>query len=89
MSGIVERRRIQTFHADGFGDFFLMNGVLRCTAFMLVSSGIEGLPPVKEAIFHLRAAVAGAAEAQLEVERLLQEPPLGMKIYRNTNRIGH
>jgi hypothetical protein len=89
MSGIVERRRIQTFHADGFGDFFLVNGVLRCTAFMLTNPGVEGLPPVKEAVFHLRAAVAGAAEAQIEVERLLQEAPPGFTIYRNVNRLGH
>jgi hypothetical protein len=88
MDGIIERRRIQTFHADGFGDFFLVNGVLRCTAFALVSSGIEGLPPIKEAIFHLRAAVAGAAEAQFEVEKLLQQPRPGMTIYRNS-RFGH
>jgi hypothetical protein len=73
MSEIVERRRIQTFHADGFGDFFLVNGVLRCTAFALVKSPFERREPEKVAIFHLRASLAGAAEAQLEVQRLIEQ----------------
>lgn len=70
---IQERRRIQTFHADGFGDFFLANGVLRCTAFALVKSDFERRAPDKIAVFHLRAALNGAAEAQLEVQRLLEQ----------------
>jgi hypothetical protein len=72
MDGIIERRRIQTFHADGFGNFFLVNGVLRCTAFALVKSPFERRSPDKVALFHLRASLGGAAEAQLEVQRLLE-----------------
>ncbi len=88
MSEIIERRRVPIFHADGFGDFFLVNGIMRCTAFTLVNPGVDGLPPIKEAVFHLRAPIAGAAEANLEVERLLLEPT-EIKIWRNPARIGH
>ncbi|MCK1367656.1 hypothetical protein [Bradyrhizobium sp. 62] len=73
MSGIAERRRIPTIHADGFDDFFLVNGVLRCTAFVLVKSAFERREPEHQPVLHMRIALAGAAESQLEVQRLLEQ----------------
>jgi glutamate racemase len=69
----MERRRIPTIHADGFEDFFLVNGILRCTAFVLVKSPFDRKAPERHTVLHLRAALAGAAEAQLEVQRLLEQ----------------
>lgn len=71
MSG-MERRRIPTIHVDGFEDFFLVNGILRCTAFVLVKSAFERRAPERQDAIHLRISLAGAAEAQLEVQRLLE-----------------
>jgi glutamate racemase len=73
MTGNVERRKIPTIHADGFDDFFLVNGILRCTAFTLVKSAFERRAPEREPMFYMRVAIAGAAEAQLEVQRLLEQ----------------
>lgn len=72
MSG-MERRRVPTIHADGFDDFFLVNGVLRCTAFVLVKSAFDRKAPERLPVLHLRSVLAGAAEAQLEVQRLLEQ----------------
>lgn len=69
----MERRRVPTIHADGFENFFLVNGVLRCTAFVLVKSDFDRHAPVREPAWHLRITVGGAAEAQLEVQRLLEQ----------------
>jgi hypothetical protein len=69
----MERRRVPTIHADGFENFFLVNGILRCTAFVLVKSVFERRAPEREPAWHLRIALSGAAEAQLEVQRLLEQ----------------
>jgi glutamate racemase len=68
----MERRRIPTIHADGFDDFFLVNGILRCTGFVLVKSAFERKEPERQTVVHMRISLAGAAEAQLEVQRLLE-----------------
>jgi glutamate racemase len=68
----MERRKIPTIHADGFDDFFLVNGILRCTGFVLVKSAFERKAPERQSVVHMRIAMAGAAEAQLEVQRLLE-----------------
>lgn len=68
----MERRRVPTIHADGFDDFFLVNGILRCTGFVLVKSPFDRRAPERQTVAHLRIALAGAAEAQLEVQRLLE-----------------
>lgn len=68
----MERQRVPTIHADGFEDFFLVNGILRCTGFVLVKSEFERKAPERRAVVHLRVSLAGAAEAQLEVQRLLE-----------------
>jgi hypothetical protein len=69
----MERRRVPTIHADGFDDFFLANGILRCTGFVLVKSAFERRAPEKQAVLHLRISLAGAAEAQLEVQRVIEQ----------------
>jgi hypothetical protein len=71
--GIQERRRVPTIHADGFDDFFLVNGILRCTAFVLVKSSFETTSAGTSARAPLESGSAGAAEAQLEVQRLLEQ----------------
>jgi hypothetical protein len=76
----MERRRVPTIHADGFEDFFLINGVLRCTAFVLVKSALDRRSPERESVLHLRASLAGAAEAQLEVQRLIEQAGGGFSL---------
>jgi glutamate racemase len=80
----MERRRLPTIHADGFEDFFLVNGILRCTAFVLVKSAFERKAPERQSVFHVRVAIAGAADAQLEVQRLLaQQSDDGFRLMRS------
>lgn len=77
-------RRVPTIHADGFEDFFLVNGILRCTGFVLVKSDFERKAPERQSMFHIRVAIAGAAEAQIEVQRLLeQQPDNGFRLMRS------
>jgi hypothetical protein len=80
---IHEPRPLKPIYVDGFGQFTLINGVLRCTGFTISESEIPGLGAVRTAQVKLIVSLAGADQAQMETQRILREKPAtGSQIWR-------
>jgi hypothetical protein len=75
MSDIVEHGVVPTIYADGFEDYQIVNGSLRCTGFVISAGDFPGSDPVKIAVIKLIISPAGADAAQLETQRVLREKP--------------
>jgi hypothetical protein len=80
---IEETNSLIPVYVDGFGEFRVMNGVLRCTGFQLSAGQFPGSGPARTAVVKLIISIAGADQAQLETQRVLREGPTkGIQIWR-------
>jgi len=75
MSEIVEGGPVPVIYADGFEDYQVVNGSLRCTGFIISAGDFPGSEPVKLAVVKLIVSPAGADAAQMETQRVLREKP--------------
>jgi hypothetical protein len=75
MSDIVEHSAVPTIYADGFEDYQIINGSLRCTGFTISPGDFPGSEPLKIAVVKLIISPAGADAAQMETQRVLRERP--------------
>lgn len=86
---IEEPRPLKPIYVDGFGDYCVVNGVLRCTGFTLVAGQFPGLGSARVAVVKLIVSIAGADQAQLDTHRALRERPTpGVHIW-NSDKTSH
>lgn len=83
---IEEPHSVREYYCDGFGTFRKINGVLRCTGYV-----IETAPhgSIRIATVKLIISLAGANQAQMEARRVLDETPTkGIHIWQG-DKVSH